>query len=281
MIFDSHAHLVSDDFERYPPTPLGGTLDRKLDDPVTAEKLLALMDANGVDRAVAVQRAHVYGYNNDYVIDSAERYPDRLVAVCVIDADAVDGPAVVRRWAERGAVGMRLSEKTRGAGTDWLASDRALATWAEVSRLRLSMCVHMYRWNRDEVLLALAALAAKFPSVPLVIDHLSNVIEESGAPDWGVDAALNALAAHAQVRLKFSQINLARMAKNAVPAASVIERVVRAFGAERVMWGSDVAQSAGTYEEMVRMAQAAVANLSKSEQQLLLHGCAKAVYSKQ
>ena len=160
MIFDSHAHLVSDDFERYPPTPLSGTLDRKLDDPVTAEKLLALMDANGVDRAVAVQRAHVYGYNNDYVIDSAQRYPDRLVAVCVIDADAVDGPAIVRRWAERGAVGMRLSEKTRGAGTDWLASERALATWAEVSRLRLSMCVHMYRWNRDEVLVALATLAA-------------------------------------------------------------------------------------------------------------------------
>ena len=109
MIFDSHAHLVSDDFERYPPAPLSGTLDRPLDDPMTAEKLVRLMDAQGVGRAVAVQRAHVYGYDNRYVCDAADKHPDRLVAVCCIDAATEDAAARARHWlVERAAAGLRL-----------------------------------------------------------------------------------------------------------------------------------------------------------------------------
>lgn len=277
-LFDSHAHLVSADPVKYPISPLSGELDRKLDDPVTAEVLLRLMDEQGVERAVAVQRAHVYGYNNAYVVDSARKYPDRLVPVCVIDAAAEDSRQTVRRWAEAGAVGMRLSEKAKGGGTGWLDSDNALAAWDETRRLGLSMCVHMYRWNRLEVLRSLAKLARDFPRLPIVIDHLSNIVEEAGAPDFGVDAELLALAPCANVRLKFSHINFARMQRNGVHAAAVLARVLKDFPAERVMWGSDVAQSAGTYDEMVGAAHAAVAPLDAPTREALLSGAAHRVY---
>lgn len=277
-LFDSHAHLVSADFDRYPVSPLSGELDRKLDNPVTAEVLLGLMDEQGVERACAVQRAHVYGYNNAYVIDSAKRHADRLVAVCVIDAAAADSAATVARWADEGAVGMRLSEKTKGQGTSWLDSDNAQRAWEAVERLGLSMCVHMYRWNRQEVLRSLLVLAQRFPKVPLVLDHLSNPIEESGAPDYGVDADLLALKPLANVYLKYSHINLARMAKNGVNSADVLHRVLQDFPAERVMWGSDVAQSAGTYDEMVGAARSATAKLTPEQVQAVLRGTAEAVY---
>lgn len=277
-LFDSHAHLVSADFDRYPVSPLSGELDRKLDNPVTAEVLLGLMDEQGVERACAVQRAHVYGYNNAYVIDSAKRHADRLVAVCVIDAAAADSAATVARWADEGAVGMRLSEKTKGQGTGWLDSDNAQRAWEAVERLGLSMCVHMYRWNRQEVLRSLLVLAQRFPKVPLVLDHLSNPIEESGAPDYGVDADLLALKPLANVYLKYSHINLARMAKNGVNSADVLHRVLQDFPAERVMWGSDVAQSAGTYDEMVGAARSATAKLTPEQVQAVLRGTAEAVY---
>lgn len=277
-LFDSHAHLVSADFDRYPVSPLSGELDRKLDDPVTAEVLLRLMDEQGVERACAVQRAHVYGYNNAYVIDSAKRYPDRLVAVCVIDAAAVDSGATVARWNELGAVGMRLSEKTKGQGTSWLDSDNAIKAWEAVERLGLSMCVHMYRWNRQEVLRSLLVLARRFPKVPLVLDHLSNPTEEDGAPDFGVDADLLALKPFSNVYLKYSHINLARMIKNGVNSAAVLQRCVQDFTAERVMWGSDVAQSSGTYTEMVSAAKDATSMLSPDQVQAVLCGTADAVY---
>lgn len=277
-LFDSHAHLVSADFAKYPVSPLSGELDRKLDDPVTAEVLLRLMDEQGVERACAVQRAHVYGYNNAYVIDSARQHADRLVAVCVIDAAADDSAATVARWADAGAVGMRLSEKAKGQGTGWLDSDNALKAWETVERLGLSLCVHMYRWNRQEVLRSLLKLAQQFPRVPLVLDHLSNTVEENGAPDYGVDADLLALKPLSKVYLKYSQINLGRMQRNGVDSADVLHRVLQDFPAERLMWGSDVAQSAGTYDEMVAAAKAATRRFTPEQTQAVLQGTAQTVY---
>ena len=69
-MIDSHAHVISDDFEKYPVDPIGGRLKPGVvDQPITAESLLRMMDAQRVERAVLVQRAHIYGYANEYVVD--------------------------------------------------------------------------------------------------------------------------------------------------------------------------------------------------------------------
>jgi len=44
-MIDSHAHLISANVDRYPPSPLSGTLEEgALDNPVTAERLIELLD---------------------------------------------------------------------------------------------------------------------------------------------------------------------------------------------------------------------------------------------
>ncbi|MGE3533054.1 MAG: amidohydrolase family protein, partial [Steroidobacteraceae bacterium] len=63
-------------------------------------------------------------------------------------------------------------------------------------------------------------------------------------------------------------------------AAPVIKRVVQAFGAERVMWGSDVAQSPGSYAELLALAKSAVAELTSAEQSAVLYDTCKQVYSR-
>lgn len=281
MIFDSHAHLVSDDFKRYPPTPLSGQLDRPLDNPMTAEKLLKVMDEQQVQRAVAVQRAHVYGYNNHYVCDAAERYPERLVAVCCIDAQAQDAAERARHWlGERGAVGLRLTEPYKGANLDWFAGTAAQAVWQLANERGASICLHMFRWNRSDTLQALPSLLRTYPQVPVVLDHVSNLAAETGAPDFGIDPALAALADHPNVYQKFTTINLGKLAAQNLPTAPVIKRVVQEFGAQRVMWGSDVAQSAGTYAELLALAKAAVAELTPAEQAAVLFETCNQVYGR-
>ncbi|HUE11983.1 MAG TPA: amidohydrolase family protein [Steroidobacteraceae bacterium] len=281
MIFDSHAHLVSDDFERYPPAPLSGTLDRPLDDPMTAEKLLRLMDGQGVGRAVAVQRAHVYGYDNRYVCDAADKYPDRLVAVCCIDAATDDAAARARHWlAERAAAGLRLTEPYKGSGIGWFAAPAARAVWRVAEEMGASICLHMYRWNRDETLEALPPVLTAFPRVTVIIDHASNLIAEQGSPDYGVDSALARLARFPAVYQKFTAINFARLAGLNLPLAPVVARVVKEFGAERVMWGSDVAQSAGAYADLVAMAKASTAELTAAQRQCVLNDTAAGIYTK-
>lgn len=279
-MIDSHAHLISADVAQYPPAPLSGTLeDGALDDPVTAERLIALLDANGVERALAVQRAHIYGFHNDYVCDAAAQYPDRLRALCMVDALAEDIREIVRYWMrDRGSVGIRLTEPHKGADSSWFASRAAMRAWETVAELGGPVRLHFYRWNREAALRALLPVLESFPDTPVVLDHFSNIAGESGAPDYGVDEPLLALADQPNVYLLYSMINLGKLAALKLPAAPVVARVVRTFGASRVMWGSDVAQSKGTYAEMVELAKSSVELLTPAERQQVLHDTADAVY---
>ncbi|MEV5892442.1 amidohydrolase family protein [Nonomuraea fuscirosea] len=279
---DAHAHLVTND-PAYPYDPPGGTVgDAVRDDPMTAERLLAALAANGLSAAVAVQRAHVYGYDNSYVVDAAARHPGRLRAMCVIDARAPDAAKTVRRWAGRGAVAMRLTSPggnqhggTPGAG--WFAGPPALEVWRQVSELGLSMCLHLYRWNRDESLRALPAVARAFPSTPVVLDHVASVEADRAEPFPGA-AGLLALADLPQVHVKVTTLNFARISAAGVAPSGVVEWLVSRFGAERVLWGSDVTQTAGTYADMARIARESVAGLPARDAALVLGGTAAALY---
>ena len=278
-LFDSHAHIISGDFSRYPVSPLSGTLDRKLDDPMTAERLLREMDTNSVEKAVIVQRAHVYGYNNSYVVDSAKQYADRLTAVCCIDPEADDGADKVRYWiGERGATGIRLTEPYKNSGTGWVESAQAQAVWYAATELGASVCLHLYRWNRDQCLPAVLSMIKQFPSTTVVIDHLSNNIAEQGAPDWGIDAALTALADCPNVALKLSTLNYGWFAKCNIDPTPVIAKVIATFGADRLMWGSDVAQSAGTYAELIAQATQSIAGFADTEQRQVLYDTTDRIY---
>lgn len=280
MTIDCHAHIFSGDTSRYPVAPLGGTLrEGELDDPVTAERLIEMLDANGVERAVVVQRAYIYGYDNSYVVAAAARYPDRLRAVCAIDPQADDAPATIRHWVgERGAIGIRFTEPFRGADTSWLDSPQALAAWQAATELDIPVRLHFFRWNREAGLPVVRDLLERFPRTRIVIDHLSNLPAEQGPPDYGLDALLAALIPYANLSLLLSTINLGRLATDGNASAPVVERLVDAFGADRIMWGSDIGQSRGTYEEMRALADAAVATLPESDRRLVLDGTGHAIY---
>lgn len=279
MILDSHAHLISDDAARYPPDPLSGQLrDGDLDNPMTAERLLRQMDLCGVEKAACVQRAHVYGFDNSYVCDAAAAHPDRLAAVCSVDGLAEDCADQVRRWVERGAAGVRMMEPFRGADASWFAGERARGVWDAAAALKTSVCIHFFRWNRDFGLPTLVEVLKDYPRLPVVIDHFSNMAAEAGPPDHGVDALLAAAAALPEVRTKFTTLPLGRLDEQKIDAAPVIARVVELFGAARVMWGSDIAQSKGAYSYMVDLGLAAVRLLPEAEQHQVLYGAADAVY---
>lgn len=279
-MIDSHAHLISADRGRYPPNPLSGTLaPDAYADPITVERLIALMDEHGIERSLAVQRAHIYGFDNSYICDAAARYPERLRALPMIDALKADARQMVRYWVrERGAVGIRMTEPAKGSDPSWFASREAFAAWETVSELGGSVRLHFYRWNRLACLAALKSVLRSFPQTTVVLDHFSNIAGESGAPDHGVDEALLEMVPHANVFLLYSMINLGKLAAMELPSAPVVERVVREFGANRVMWGSDLGQSKGTYADMVRLAHESTAGLSEIERRQVLHDTGQSVY---
>lgn len=280
-MFDSHAHVISSDTQRYPPDPLSGSLGPSdLDAPVHAERLLGFMDEQAIEQAVLVQRAYVYGFNNDYILDSAQAHPDRLRAVCMVDAVDARTPALIRHLVrDRNAIGIRLTEPFKGADASWFASRQALPSWRTVAELGASMRLHLFRWNRSACLPEIAPLLQQFRETIVVIDHLSNLAAEEGPPDYGLDAALRTLVEHENLYLMFSTINLGKLAAQGISAAPVISHLARAFGPGRIMWGSNIGQSKQSYAEMTALAQAATAELSQNDREQVLSRTAQRVYA--
>jgi predicted TIM-barrel fold metal-dependent hydrolase len=267
MIFDSHAHLIADDDTRYPPAPLTGKLrEGALAVRFTAEALLRLMDYAGVESICAVQRAHIYGYDNRYVIDSAKRYSDRMRAIVAIDANSPTAAQDVRSWVDQGAVAIRFAAlNAEVLDTDWFASTAALDAWAAAETMGVAVCLHVFRPLREKMLAALGPLLDRFTRVNVIVEHMSNAALELGPPTYGVDDALLALKLRPNVFFKFTTINLHRMADAGSPASPMLSYLVAQFGADKIMWGSDLGQSKGSYSEMVALLKASAIDLQEAD----------------
>lgn len=277
-LVDSHAHIVSDDAARFPPRPEAETIANAiLDGPMTSERLQADMAAAGVDKALLVQRTQIYGYDNSYVVAAAEDAPGRLFPVCAIDARRPGGANEIAAWRARGAVGFRIMAKMGEAELRWLTGDTAEEVWRACADIGAPLCVHVFPWNRKAGLEALLALLGRFADLPVVVDHLTNAKIEGGASN-GVDDLVRRLAEHPNVVFKFTTIPLGRLKRDGVDARPVLEAFVALAGAERLMWGSDVAQSPGGYAAMTELAAAAVAEFDPRTQSELLGGVAARVY---
>ncbi|MEO0030876.1 MAG: hypothetical protein RIS94_634 [Pseudomonadota bacterium] len=281
-LIDTHAHLVTGDIAAYPTSPPSGALNPgDLDNPMPVERLLAEMDASGVEKAVLVQRGSIYGFDSSYVCDSAARFPDRLVAVCSIDATAPDGANRMVHWVDqRGAVGIRLMELVKGMDIGWLDGPVARPVWEEAARLGAPVCVHFFPWNRVEGLTRLAGILRDIPGLSVVIDHFGAIRSDAGAPDHGVDDLLAGVAAHEGVSVKYTTIPLGRLAAAGIDARPVVRRVADLFGTDRMMWGSDITQSPGTYAEMVELGLRSVEGMTDAEREAVLSGTARRVYGR-
>jgi len=297
---DTHAHLIADDWERYVARPF--TPDLPVPDrpayTMTAENLLGLMDTHGVTHACLVQRGHVYGYDNSYIIDSAARYPDRFHPVVILDTADPATPGEYRRMvAENGVCGFRLANSRPWLlDTAWLASPIAMEVWRACADLDTPMTLIAFDNQLSWVLPQVKAIARMFPSLSIILDHgampfgmsqyevalreqAGEVVTMPPPPDFGIDTSIAIFEDVPNVHFKITEINFERLVKAGVSAADLIRRMVDSFGPERLVWGSDVGQSMlWNYAEKVEMARASTALLADADARAMLHDNAARIY---
>jgi predicted TIM-barrel fold metal-dependent hydrolase len=286
--FDAHAHLRSEDRTHYPRVatppaagaPPGAPNGGAQGETPEVDRVLRWMDENGVAGGAAVQHRATYGYDNRYILDSSDLHPDRLAPVTVLNAEDPATPDKVRSLvATHGLAGVRLTGMRAADGSfPWLDSSQALQTWAVINELGLVMdLMTTPPGNSPPAMAALLKLAARFPDARLVLDHIAWP-DTRGAPDFGLDGPHQELAAHRNIYYKFTTINIDLLAAAQVSATDMLRHVVDLYGADHVLWGSDIGNSAGTYADMVHKAVGAAAKLTATEQQRVLHDTGKAVY---
>ena len=128
-----------------------------------------------------------------------------------------------------------------------------------------------------EALTAILGVARKFPRVRIVMDHVGwSRIE--GPPGYGIGDQPAGLVTQPNVHFKFTTGNFNVMQEAKVPLQAFMRRLVDRIGADRLLWGSNMGSSAGTYEEMAARARDAVATLTGAEQRQVLCDTGRSVF---
>ncbi|MEJ0035865.1 MAG: amidohydrolase family protein [Gammaproteobacteria bacterium] len=299
MLFDTHAHVLSADLQRYPYSTLRGGAKPPVNPVVfPVEELVRALDAGGVAHACIVQRATLYGYDNRYALDAAAAYPDRFVPIVVLDAQDPASPGLLKDLAaKRRLGGLRIvAPELTEKDTAWLDSEDALGLWRAASDLALPVTIILFRKNNEAGLAALLGVARKFRAVPILIDHVgvphastpeTRYAASQGViyvvpppPGFGIAESVAEFGNLGHVHFKVTDINFDRVEGAHFDSAAFVRALADRFGAERLLWGSDVGQSPAPYSEKVERLHASAKLLSETERAQFFGGTAHRLYGK-
>jgi L-fuconolactonase len=275
-VIDSHSHVISKDADRYPPAPLGGhQSDWSKARPVNHDGLAAAMDQAGIAKSVVVQASTVYGHDCRYVVEAVRAHPNRFVGVFSIDPLADDAVEQMERWIGEGLVGVRLftTGSTMPGQAHWLADEKSYPAWEYAEANEVSVCLQMTIAGIP----MLRTLLARFPKVRVLLDHLARP-DLSDGPPYAKAQPLFELVNFPGVHLKLTNRTIAAAGEGVSTAATFIPYVVRVFGAERILWGSNFPAAEGRLSDLLSQAKTAVASLPPSERAMIFAGAARSLY---
>lgn len=245
-IIDAQIHLWSADSPAR-PWPAGRAKHAHAPS-LSAAEVIRVMDEAGVARTVLVPPSWI-GDDNTDSLEAARAYPDRFRVMGRFDLKAPDARAQLRRWlAQPGMLGIRLTFHLP-PWRDWLADGSLDWFWAACEEEGIPLMVFVPGQAP-----AIGPIAARHPRLRLVLDHLTLFGE---AKDDAAFAALDpvlALARHPNVAAKVSALPCYSSERYPFPKLHQhIRRVYDAFGAQRMLWGTDYSRLPCPYADAVRL----------------------------
>ena len=236
------------------------------------------LDAQGIDACIAVQ-ARAAETENGFLLDLAETHDWIAAVVGWVDLFADDAAERIARWRQR----------PRLAGIRHLLQDDPdpAATLVDarfgrgIAALQAQNLVYDILVRGPAQLAAVPAFAARHDRHWLVLDHLGKpAIGGDGEAEWR--RQLRRLAAEPHVLCKLSglvtEVTTPQIADDAVHRH--LDAALEAFGAERLMFGSDwpVCLLRADYARVAALVEDWAARLSPSEQRQLWGGNAARCY---
>src|SRR5436309_1508560 len=135
-IIDPHVHVWKKD----PKFPWAKETTRPPDRDATAEMLLDLMKANGVEKTVIIQVIH-YRWDNSYLADVLKKYPTYFKGVARVNPESPAAPDDLSRLVEQQSFrGVRISPAGNASG-DWIGGPLMPPLWKRCDSLKVPMTV--------------------------------------------------------------------------------------------------------------------------------------------
>jgi predicted TIM-barrel fold metal-dependent hydrolase len=242
MIIDVHTHIFSPEIcdHREPYLSRDAWFGTLYADPrarmATAEDLIAVMEVDGVDRAVvggfAWADQGLCRDHNDYLLDCIARYPDRLIGIAAVQPRAGAAAAEeLRRCLEGGLRGLgELFPDGQGFSleeTDLLAPLVDLLQSAQVPLLTHTSepVGHEYHGKGHTAPGHVVTLARRFPELRLICGH------------WGGGLPFYELMPEVAAALHNVFYDMA--ASPYLYRWSIVPLTIQMVGAHKILYGSD------------------------------------------
>ena len=266
-LVDSHVHVWKAD-PRF-PFAAGAVVPPNLD--ASASSLMEKMRLNDVSRTVLIQVIH-YKWDNRYLVSVLRETPGKFAGVCRVDPQNPAAPDHLSYWTEQGCRGVRLSPAGDARG-DWIRGPQMPTLWKRCVDLRVPMTLLLPVSRLPDIV----PLLDKSPGLTTVIDHMA---------DCPVDDSqgfhlLRSLARYPKVYVKVTHPwSLSKLPYPYPDVAVMIARLRDAFGAERLMWGTDwpIKPELLSYERRFALYRDGLPFLSKTEHRELLAGTVTRVW---
>jgi len=221
---DTHAHI----FER--GLKLANVRRYAPDHDATLDDYIGMLDRHAIARGVLVQPSFL-GTDNSYLLAGLKRLPGRLRGIAVVGPDVA--PAALGGMHAAGIVGIRLNLVGNAALPDF-ANPRWRALLRQAVDLGWQVEVH-----REAGRLATVLQPLLDAGVNVVVDHFGRPDPALGVDDPGFRFLLDAASTRrVWVKLSGAYRNGANGRGQQV-ALDAIPLLRRAFGMERLLWGSD------------------------------------------
>jgi L-fuconolactonase len=273
---DIHPHVISRDDVAYPRAPLFGVQsDWSRERPVTIEDMIAAMDEAGVEKSAIVQASTCYGHDNSYLPDGIAKHKSRLTGVCSVDIRASDAVEKLKFWRERGMTGLRLftGGSTQAIDASWIDEPSSYPAWDYAAQTGMSVCLQMSAAGFPKAL----GILKQFPKVKLLLDHLARPDLTDGPP-YQAAKPLFSLVEHGNIFLKLTPRTFAQVREGKATPESCFKKLVGAFEASRIAWGSNYPSSPGPLSKLLATAREALASVPARDQEWIFARTAQSIY---
>ncbi len=252
-VIDVHAHIYPDAIARRAADSIGEFYGLTMHLDGTVDELLSAGEKAGIARhlvhSVAVTPSRVRSVN-DFLIAAAQAHPDRLIGFGTMHPDYADLPAELRRLKAAGLRGVKLHPDFQRFRLD---DDNAMAMFRAMAELGLPALVHTgdHRYPFSEPS-RMARVLCALPELKAICAHLGG---------WSVwQEAWKELA---DLPNAWVDTSSSLYALSPEEAAAIIRR----YGAERVMFGTDYPM----WEPSEELKRLAAVPLTDAERERITH----------
>jgi predicted TIM-barrel fold metal-dependent hydrolase len=155
----------------------------------------------------------------------------------------------------------------------WLDDPRTYPAWECASELGLSICLQM----SAKAIPQATHMAGRFPNVRIVLDHCARP-ELADGPPYNAAAGLFDLASYANIYLKLTPRIFAESRRGKAAPETFFPRLVSAFGASRLAWGSNYPSSEGTLPQLLATARESLNCLAAADKDWIFARTAQILY---